>query len=147
MAKRNSRISDSAINISNRNHVRSSDREVDRECTSVYACMRAIRCEEERQWQICINYYSFKYKSIWFICYPDYCFLCYLVYKQLHVFLISFLGNLLLNIGPTKDGIISPIYEERLYNLGTWMKVNGEAIYGSRSWTVCRNDSLTPGVW
>lgn len=27
-------------------------------------------------------------------------------------------GNLLMNIGPTKDGIISPIFEERLRGMG-----------------------------
>ncbi|KAG8249434.1 Tissue alpha-L-fucosidase [Homalodisca vitripennis] len=56
-------------------------------------------------------------------------------------------GNVLLNVGPTKDGIITPIFEERLTQLGTWMKVNGEAIYKSRPWTVCQNDSMTSGVW
>uniref|UniRef100_A0A1B6F165 Putative alpha-L-fucosidase n=1 Tax=Cuerna arida TaxID=1464854 RepID=A0A1B6F165_9HEMI len=56
-------------------------------------------------------------------------------------------GNLLLNVGPTKDGIITPIFEERLTQLGTWMKVNGEAIYKSKPWKVCQNDSMTSGVW
>lgn len=27
-------------------------------------------------------------------------------------------GNLLMNVGPTKDGIISPIFEERLRGMG-----------------------------
>ena len=39
-------------------------------------------------------------------------------------------GNLLLNVGPTGDGIIPTPSVERLAEIGDWMKVNGEAIYG-----------------
>ncbi|KAJ8925099.1 hypothetical protein NQ315_001280 [Exocentrus adspersus] len=55
-------------------------------------------------------------------------------------------GNLLLNIGPTKDGTIVPIFEERLTQLGQWLDINGEAIYGTSPWTY-QNDSMTWGVW
>ena len=34
------------------------------------------------------------------------------------VITVSCNGNLLMNIGPTKDGIITPIYEERLRGMG-----------------------------
>ena len=40
-------------------------------------------------------------------------------------------GNLLLNVGPAPDGTIQPEFEERLRGIGAWMKVNGEAIYGT----------------
>ncbi len=43
-------------------------------------------------------------------------------------------GNLLLDIGPKADGTIPVIMEQRLKEIGDWMKVNGEAIYGSKPW-------------
>jgi len=43
-------------------------------------------------------------------------------------------GNLLLNVGPRADGLIPVIMEERLLDIGHWLLVNGEAIYGSRAW-------------
>lgn len=43
-------------------------------------------------------------------------------------------GNLLLNIGPAADGTIPVIMQERLHEIGSWLKVNGNAIYGSRKW-------------
>ena len=43
-------------------------------------------------------------------------------------------GNLLLDIGPKADGTIPVIMEQRLKEIGDWMKVNGEAIYGTKPW-------------
>ena len=43
-------------------------------------------------------------------------------------------GNLLLNVGPTAEGLIPVIMEERLLAIGRWLEVNGEAIYGTVAW-------------
>ena len=40
-------------------------------------------------------------------------------------------GNYLLNVGPTAEGEIPQASIERLKEVGAWMKVNGEAIYGT----------------
>ncbi|NOT63887.1 MAG: alpha-L-fucosidase [Acidobacteria bacterium] len=47
--------------------------------------------------------------------------------------LVSRGGNLLLDIGPNGDGTIPPIMEQRLLEIGDWLNVNGEAIYGTRT--------------
>lgn len=42
-------------------------------------------------------------------------------------------GNLLLNIGPGPKGDWDPIAYERLKDIGAWMKINGEGIYGTEA--------------
>ena len=44
-------------------------------------------------------------------------------------------GNLLLNIGPRADGTIPDAAQQTLLEIGNWLNINGEAIYGSRPWT------------
>jgi alpha-L-fucosidase len=43
-------------------------------------------------------------------------------------------GNLLLGVGPAADGSLSAAELSRLRGLGEWLKLNGEAIFGSRPW-------------
>jgi len=47
-------------------------------------------------------------------------------------------GNLLLDIGPNGDGTIPVIMQQRLKEIGDWMAVNGEAIYGTKPWKCTR---------
>ncbi len=47
---------------------------------------------------------------------------------------ISRNGNFLVNIGPKPDGTIPAPQMERLMAMKRWLKINGEAIYGSRYW-------------
>ena len=65
-------------------------------------------------------------------------------------------GGMTLNVGPAADGIIPMIQQERLLDLGKWLEINGEAIYGTRPYTkfyemkevtVCRTDSLIDFNW
>lgn len=42
-------------------------------------------------------------------------------------------GNYLLNIGPREDGTFPQESIDRLKQIGTWMKVNGEAIYATKA--------------
>ena len=42
-------------------------------------------------------------------------------------------GNYLLNVGPDGNGELPPVAVQRLREIGTWMRVNGEAIYASRA--------------
>jgi alpha-L-fucosidase len=51
---------------------------------------------------------------------------------RMFIDLVSKGGNLLLNLGPTADGRIPVIQQDRLIALGEWLKINGEAIYGTR---------------
>ncbi len=40
-------------------------------------------------------------------------------------------GNYLLNVGPTSEGVIPQASQDNLREVGKWLKVNGEAIYGA----------------
>ena len=54
---------------------------------------------------------------------------------------ISRNGNFLVNIGPKADGTIPAPQVERLRAMGEWLSINGAAIYGSRYWKVCDQES------
>lgn len=45
-------------------------------------------------------------------------------------------GNYLLNIGPSPEGEFDDTAYQRLHEIGDWMKINGQAIYGTRMYKV-----------
>ena len=50
--------------------------------------------------------------------------------------IVSKNGCMLLNVGPRADGTIPEKAQTLLLGIGEWLKTNGEAIYGTRPWTV-----------
>ena len=50
--------------------------------------------------------------------------------------IVSKNGNLLLNFGPRSDGTIPEQVQQVLLDVGAWLNVNGEGIYGTRPWRI-----------
>ena len=50
--------------------------------------------------------------------------------------IVSKNGNLLLNVGPHSDGTIPEEVQAVLRDVGAWLQVNGEVIYGTRPWKI-----------
>ena len=63
---------------------------------------------------------------------------CYTTDRLIHdlVDIVSKNGCLLLNIAPHPDGYIPEDQQQRLREMGAWLKLNGEAIYKSRPWLI-----------
>lgn len=56
-------------------------------------------------------------------------------------------GNLLLGIGPDASGNISDLQRKSLLELGAWLSINGDAIYGTRPWVPAISNSAAEIYW
>ena len=52
--------------------------------------------------------------------------------RAIIVFSIVLNGNLLFNVGPMPDGRIEQRQKDLLKAMGDWLKINGDAVYGTR---------------
>ncbi len=75
---------------------------------------------------------------------------------QHFVKLVAAGGGMTLNVGPAADGQIPLLQQERLLDLGKWLEINGEAIYGSKPYnkfyemthySMIRTDSVIDFDW
>ncbi len=48
----------------------------------------------------------------------------------------SLSANFLLNVGPTAEGEILPVHAMRLRQMGSWLKLHGESVYGTRAGSI-----------
>jgi alpha-L-fucosidase len=97
--------------------------------TPEYSAAKTI---ETRKWEACRGMgYSFGYNQLE----TDEHLIAPAELIRSFVDMVSKNGNLLLNVGPMADGTIPEIQMCRLRALGAWLRVNGEAIYGTRPWT------------
>ncbi len=60
--------------------------------------------------------------------------------------IVSKNGNLLLNVGPKGDGTIPKLQAERLRDIGEWLDINSEAIYGTTYWSQAQDDAAEVDV-
>eukprot|EP01114_Cavostelium_apophysatum_P012377 TRINITY_DN2756_c1_g1_i2.p1 TRINITY_DN2756_c1_g1~~TRINITY_DN2756_c1_g1_i2.p1 ORF type:complete len:462 (-),score=71.55 TRINITY_DN2756_c1_g1_i2:145-1530(-) len=65
---------------------------------------------------------------------------------QVFTQVVSTGGNMILGVGPERDGRIPVIIEERLLQLGAWLQQNGEAIYSTVPWRA-QNDTAEELIW
>lgn len=103
---------------------------------------------EGRDWEVCMTMnHTWGYKSYD----DDWKSTEDLLYKLIDI--ASKGGNFLLNVGPKPDGTIPQASVDRLAEIGNWMKINGESIYGTIAspfrgpwWGRCTRKELENGI-
>eukprot|EP00392_Amoebophrya_sp_AT5.2_P017193 g17521.t1 len=56
---------------------------------------------------------------------------------------VAYGGNYLLNVGPTAEGVIVDAFQDRLKSIGSYLSINGEAVYKTRA---CEEIQAQSGV-
>ena len=56
---------------------------------------------------------------------------------------VAFNGYMLINVGPSRDGTIAPIFVDRLMGICDWLSVNGNTIYATKPWKLCQNENCS----
>jgi alpha-L-fucosidase len=64
--------------------------------------------------------------------------------NQLLVRTVARGGNIHFDLSPAAGGTLPMIQQERLVQLGEWLEVNGEAIYGTRRWRATHEGRSVP---
>ena len=99
------------------------------------------------KWEACqgIDPFSFGYNAAT----PDSAYFTAETLVQRLVDIVSKNGNFLLDIGPRADGTIPQVMADRLTEIGDWLRINGDAIYGSAYWIQATDGNVrftvTPG--
>lgn len=66
---------------------------------------------------------------------------------RMFVDVVSKNGNLLINVGPRADGSIPELQLAAMRELGAWLRTNGDAVYGTRPWIRCGEETGVPRAY
>lgn len=98
-------------------------------------------------WMADINIMQHKYSWTWFY-YPKNPLKDANCIVDMLIDITSKNGRILLNVPPKADGSFAPIIKKEMEDIGNWLKINGEGIYGTTPWTIYGEgptDIINPG--